>query len=162
MGMGLGGEVAGCSWPPMSSRLHEEQLVHQQQRLHRRRQHCAQRLERCQPPPRRRHGTVLPTALPTRALRALRALRACCTFLRARARAAAALVRTGRGGPTRELAWRSAIGQPRRRQSAPRVLHEAARVTPAAATLAAARGWRPEAAGGSGRHCEQKLRTNSK
>ena len=60
--------VAGRSWAPMSSRLHEEQLVHQQQRLHRRRQHCAQRLERCQPPPRRRHGTVLPTALPTRAL----------------------------------------------------------------------------------------------
>ena len=156
--MGLGGEVAGCSWPPMSSRLHEEQLVHQQQRLHRRRQHCAQRLERCQPPPRRRHGTVLPTALPTRALRALRALRACCTFLRARARAAAALVRTGRGGPARELAWRSAIGQPRRRQSAARVLHEAARVTPAAATLAAC-GWRPKAAGGSGRHCEQRMRS---
>ena len=150
--------VAGRSWAPMSSRLHEEQLVHQQQRLHRRCQHGAQRLERYQPPPRRRHGTVLPTALPTRALRALRALRACCTFLRARARAAAALVRTGRGGPTRELAWRSAIGQPRRRQSAPRVLHEAARVTPAAATLAAC-GWRPKAAGGSGRHCEQRMRS---
>ena len=157
--------VAGCSWAPMSTRLHEEQLVHQQQRLHRWRQHGAQCLERCQPPPRRRHGTVLPTALPTRALRALRALRACCAFLRAlrafrRARAAAAsLARTGRGGPARELAWRSAIGEPRRRQSAARVLHEAARVTPAAATLAAARGWRPEAAGGSGRHCEQRMRS---
>ena len=149
--------VAGCSWTPMSSRLHEEQLVHQQQRLHHRCQHGAQRLERCQPPPRRRHGTVLPTALPPRALRALRAS---CAFLRAGARAAAAaLVRTGRSGPARELAWRSAIGQPRRRQGAARVLHEAACVTPAAATLAAARWWRPKAAGGSGRHCQQKMRS---